>query len=347
MRRCAVDAVLLLTCQPRFGTAAAVPSSDFADGVVIGDAAAACAAPTTLLVEHWSSPAVGVDIPKPRFGWTLSSAARGVSSAAYQVVVSNGAAETAWDSTKVASDTNQVECGVELKPDTVYEWKVRWWSAAGGGPSPFSAPAQLHTGLFTAADWHGAAPIDTAAAAPVASTTRTAAAGAGPCAKPGACQMVSTKTIMKTDGYFMGLFNASQTHSVDSVPDCVAACEADAACVQITWAPSHDDKCVMYESISPGFAGGAQGWVKLSGSFIRPATVGPCPVKGYPDGCAWFESVADSTKHYVSDCQTFPKACGAAQKSCWPDFNSLLPITPVNASYLTGLKTALNFTCAM
>ena len=160
--------------------------------------------------------------------------------------------------------------------------------------------------------------------------------------------MVSTKKIMKTDGYFMGVFNASKTHSVGSIPDCIAACEADAACVQITWAPSHSDKCVTYDSISPGFAGGAQGWVKLSGSFIKPAAAGPCPVKGYPEGCAWFESFADDgAKHFVSDCQTFPKACGTAQKSCWPDFNSLLPITPVNASYLTGLKTALNFTCAM
>ena len=308
------------------------------------------AAPATLLVEYWGSPAIGVDSPRPRFSWTLSSAARGVSSVAYQIVVTDGAA-TAWDSAKVASDANQVECGVELKPDTAYEWKVRWWSTTGGAPSPFSGPAQLHTGLFSAADWMGAAPIDTAAAAVAVTSTTTRTAAAGPCAKPGACRMVSTRAIMKSDGYFMGVFNESQTHSVDSIPDCIAACEANAACVQITWAPSNADKCVLYKSISSGFAGGAQGWVKLSGSFIRPAASGPCPVKGYPDGCPWFESFADSAKHFVSDCQTFPcdlwpvaESWGKLPKAF---FNSLLPITPVNASYLTGLKTGSNFTCAM
>jgi len=357
MWRAVAAAVSLLTCPQRSGAAAPPSSSiastspdwEFAGGAIIANGAA----PTTLLVEYWSSPAIGVDRSRPRFSWTLSSAARGVGSAAYQIVVTDGAAATAWDSAKVASDANQVECGVELKPDTAYEWKVRWWSAAGGAPSPFSAPAQLRTGLFSAADWMSAAPIDTGVQTPAAvavnSTTTRARARttASPCAKPGACQMVSTITIMKTDGYFMGVFNASLTHSVDSIPDCIAACEASPACVQITWAPSHYDKCVTYTSISPGFAGGAQGWVKLSGRFIRPAAAGPCPVKGYPDGCPWFESFADSAKHFVSDCKTFPKACGAAQKSCWPDWDGGLPIIPVNESYLTSLKTASNFSCTM
>ena len=34
--------------------------------------------------------------------------------------------------------------------------------------------------------------------------------------------------------------------------------------VQITWAPTHSDKCVMYQAITPTMAGGADGWVKCN-----------------------------------------------------------------------------------
>ena len=61
----------------------------------VGDAVPA--APTALLVEYRSSPVFGVDSPQPRFSWTLSSAERGVSASAYQIVVSV-ATQTAWDS---------------------------------------------------------------------------------------------------------------------------------------------------------------------------------------------------------------------------------------------------------
>ena len=61
----------------------------------VGDAVPA--APTALLVEYRPSPVFGVDSPQPRFSWTLSSAERGVSASAYQIVVSV-ATQTAWDS---------------------------------------------------------------------------------------------------------------------------------------------------------------------------------------------------------------------------------------------------------
>ena len=122
-------------------------------------AAAAPAAPHTLLLEYLPSPVLGIDVQKPRFAWALSDAARGVSSAAYQVVVTTAAGGPVWDSGKVAGDaSNQVECGVALKANTPYEWKVRWWSAANASaPSPYSAPASFHTGPMALADWHGAA----------------------------------------------------------------------------------------------------------------------------------------------------------------------------------------------
>eukprot|EP01051_Picozoa_sp_SAG22_P005292 SAG22_NODE_309_length_12657_cov_34.643733_7_plen_139_part_00 len=101
---------------------------------------AAPGAPHTLLAEYWPSPAVGVDIPRPRFSWTLGDAAAGgraVTSAAHQVVVAEAGPAAAaanataaeappvWDSGKVAdSASNQVACGVALKADTRYTWKV-------------------------------------------------------------------------------------------------------------------------------------------------------------------------------------------------------------------------------
>eukprot|EP01046_Picozoa_sp_COSAG06_P066432 COSAG06_NODE_16755_length_982_cov_12.652322_1_plen_210_part_01 len=118
-------------------------------------------APTTLLVEFRPSPVFGVDSPRPRFSWSLSAVARDVSSAAYHIVLHNReTASAVWDSGKVVSEASyNVECGVTLKSDSHYEWKVRWWASLNGSPSPFSAVALLHTGLFSTSDWHGAVPI--------------------------------------------------------------------------------------------------------------------------------------------------------------------------------------------
>ena len=123
-------------------------------------AAAAPAAPHGLLLEYLPAPVLGVDVPKPRFSWGLSSTERSVVSAAYQVVVTTKAGAAVWDSGKVAGDASgQVECGATLAGNTAYEWKVRWWSS-GSSPSAYSAPAAFHTGPMAVADWHGAVPID-------------------------------------------------------------------------------------------------------------------------------------------------------------------------------------------
>ena len=88
--------------------------------------------PHTLTAEYWPSPAIGVGVVRPRFGWTLSSAVRGTQSEAYQIQV-NGTMGLVWDSGKVAGDvSNQVACGVDLQPDTRYMWRVRWWAERPG-----------------------------------------------------------------------------------------------------------------------------------------------------------------------------------------------------------------------
>ncbi len=54
-------------------------------------------APSSLRTEYMVDP-MGVDIPHPRFYWVPQHAERGAEPAAYQIVVTNGAGETAWDS---------------------------------------------------------------------------------------------------------------------------------------------------------------------------------------------------------------------------------------------------------
>ena len=136
----------------------------------LGADAAAPSAPHSLLAEYLPSPVLGIDVPKPRFSWVLPAdeGARGVSSAAYEVVVTTKAGGAVWDSGKTEGDaSNQVECGVALKANTAYVWKVRFWSsAAPSTPSEYSAVAVLHTGPMALSDWHGALPIDSAVPPP-------------------------------------------------------------------------------------------------------------------------------------------------------------------------------------
>ena len=85
--------------------------------------------------------------------------------------------------------------------------------------------------------------------------------------------MVNTKDAVGKEGFFSGAFNETQTHNVKDVSGCIDACSNDPACVQITWAPTHSDKCVMYQSLTPVFKPASDnitGWLKLSGRFITP-----------------------------------------------------------------------------
>lgn len=162
--------------------------------------------------------------------------------------------------------------------------------------------------------------------------------------------MVSTKVLKGSDGFFAGTFNETQAHSVTDIPGCIAACEADVACVQITWAPSHPDKCVLYSAVTGAYNGGFKGWVKLSGQFLSGP--GPsCDKMHLPPAdttCSWFVDFKTSEKHFISNCDEEPTTCGAAQKSCWPHYTKGLPLEKVNATYIESFKTAsTNYSCDM
>jgi alpha-L-rhamnosidase len=90
------------------------------------------------------------------------------------------------------------------------------------------------------------------------------------------------------NGIYTGSYNESHSHDVKSIPDCQAACLADAACVQITWAPTHPDKCVVYYAITSEMTveGDAQGWTKCNASSTDPATCAPIVYEAatYGDG---------------------------------------------------------------
>ena len=182
------------------------------------------------------------------------------------------------------------------------------------------------------------------------------------------------------EGYFAGSFEESAARGVKGIPGCIAACEADRTCVQITWAPTHADKCVMYQSITAAYvlgktngearprearpaararfarsrarahrravaarAGDAQGWVKASGTFLEGP--GPsCDKMRLPPAdtrCTWFVDFADPTeKKFVANCGESPEACGKAQTACWPDFTKGMPTMSANVSYIESFKTA-------
>ncbi|MFI5933362.1 family 78 glycoside hydrolase catalytic domain [Actinoplanes sp. NPDC051494] len=103
-----------------------------------------------LTTERRTDP-VGIDAPKPRFGWRLVSAANGQLQGRYQVTVgtSAGAADV-WDSGQVASaaSTDVAYGGPALAGNRTYHWRVRVWDAQGRA-SAWSAPARFDTGVTT------------------------------------------------------------------------------------------------------------------------------------------------------------------------------------------------------
>lgn len=107
-----------------------------------------------LTTERRTNP-VGIDAAKPRFGWRLSTAAKGQVQGRYQVTVGTtpGAADV-WDSGTVASrqSVDIAYGGPALAANRTYHWRVRVWDAE-GRPSPWSAPARFDTAL---AAWQAA-----------------------------------------------------------------------------------------------------------------------------------------------------------------------------------------------
>ncbi|MFB2117759.1 family 78 glycoside hydrolase catalytic domain [Parapedobacter sp. 2B3] len=89
---------------------------------------------------------------QPLLGWELSSASRGATQSAYQIVMATHADSLAkgivdvWDSGKVTSDTSTgvVYDGRPLDPNTGYAWQVRVWNED-GVTSAWSPISQFRT----------------------------------------------------------------------------------------------------------------------------------------------------------------------------------------------------------
>jgi alpha-L-rhamnosidase len=160
-------------------------------------------APMRMRVEYMDRP-LGVDVcgggdgtaaaasPLPlRFTWSAVHTARQQRQTAYQLVVAakgvdscggdNGSA-VVWDSGTVRSnvsqnvpmgsggDTSSSPSAQLLAPARAYCWGVRWWDA-NGAVSPWSY-SSFSTGLFTEADWHGAAWLGASHGAPAGQTRK-------------------------------------------------------------------------------------------------------------------------------------------------------------------------------
>lgn len=113
-----------------------------------------------LSVEHQTTP-LGVDVPRPRLGWILSTGGR--AQTAYEIEVSttrNGPADV-WDSGRVASPRSfDVDyAGPALASRTRYFWRVRVWTgnrqASGWSRPAWFETAFLRPGQFQG-DWIGA-----------------------------------------------------------------------------------------------------------------------------------------------------------------------------------------------
>ena len=119
-------------------------------------------APQSLLVESLAA-AQGVDVPAPRFSWSLAPAApgeRALAQAAYELALWLSSPDAArpplWSSGRVASGATSLVSppGMPALPSSArLWWRVRAYDAAGGDASDWSAPASFTTG---AARWDGA-----------------------------------------------------------------------------------------------------------------------------------------------------------------------------------------------
>ena len=121
------------------------------------------AAPTAavhLRTEYRRNPSVVLSFGNvmPRFSWEVTSATRGDTQTAYQIVVTSITAggSAAWDSGKVtSSSTNQVAYGGALAADTQYSWTVTWWDGS-GAQAPASEAGFFGTEPGTDAEWDSA-----------------------------------------------------------------------------------------------------------------------------------------------------------------------------------------------
>jgi len=111
---------------------------------------------TSLTCNNQPEP-MGVNPVNPAFSWKMESPARGVMQTAYQVVVfENGGKGEVWNSGKVESNKSIFIAyeGSELKPGTIYFWKVKAWDNMGHESA--WRTGRFVTGLVQGKDWEGA-----------------------------------------------------------------------------------------------------------------------------------------------------------------------------------------------
>ena len=123
-----------------------------------------------LRLEYLEDP-LGIDIPQPRFSWTLESDARGAAQSAYQILVAAAPERLTperadlWDSGHVSSGrtVNVAYEGRPLESSTRYYWKVRAYDEE-GRTGPWSETATFVTGILDAdgweAEWIGAPDVE-------------------------------------------------------------------------------------------------------------------------------------------------------------------------------------------
>lgn len=147
--------LLSTTATAALGTAmaaGAVPTAHAAPSA--GGRALRVTKPTVEYVRH----PLGLDVPRPRLSWPLTSTEEGQAQSAYHVRVATAADRLTepdvWDSGKVASSDSVLVpyAGPGLKSRTRYYWSVRVWDTAGKA-SGWSEPSWWETGLSEAKDW--------------------------------------------------------------------------------------------------------------------------------------------------------------------------------------------------
>jgi len=112
-----------------------------------------------LTCEYRSNP-LGIDIPSPRFSWTLVSAKRNQKQKSYELIVSDNSHQinqkkgNVWTTGEIPSSENiNIKYnGLPLNSFTRYYWRVRVVNQS-GIVSPWSEPAWFETAMLLESDW--------------------------------------------------------------------------------------------------------------------------------------------------------------------------------------------------
>jgi alpha-L-rhamnosidase len=129
-------------------------------GLILAALLSACTSSLSiddLRCEYLTNP-MGIDVPQPRFSWTIRAVERGTYQTAFRVIVDSDLSGTegkrgnCWDSGWTESDlTTQIAFdGKALVSDRSYYWRA---ASLINGREVWSKPAVFHTGLLHADDW--------------------------------------------------------------------------------------------------------------------------------------------------------------------------------------------------